>query len=273
MKKVFVFGAGGMFGHVATRYLSESGKYNVVPCARGLKPGEGYSLDVTDSAAVCAALKKERPDIVLNGVGMLVKACNDNPPLAILVNAYFPHFLAGLGGEIGFKLVHISTDCVFSGRTGGYREDSFRDGDTPYDRTKALGEVVDDKNLTFRTSIIGPELKANGTGLFNWFMQQHGAVRGYTNAIWSGVTTLELAKAVDAAIEQDLTGLYQLAMPPISKFDMLSLFKEIWGKADVELEPFAEFHCDKTLICTRRDFDYRLPKDHRTMYEELKAWY
>jgi len=272
-KKILVFGARGMFGHVVVRYLSGLGTYQVVACARGLQPHEGHSVEVTDFPAVRDVLEKERPDIVLNAVGMLVKACSDRPDQAILVNSYFPHCLARLGGELGFKLIHISTDCVFSGKTGGYREDSFRDGDLPYDRTKAMGEVVDSRNLTIRTSIIGPEVRENGTGLFRWFMQQHGTVRGYTNAFRSGVTSLELAKAVDAAIEQNLSGLYHLAMPKISKFDLLELFRDIWRKDDVEILPSADFHCNRELLCTRKDFQYALPASHRAMLEELRRWY
>ena len=272
MKKILVFGARGMFGHVAVRYLSGLGKYEVMPCVRGDAADGEMSVNVTDFARVRDVLLAERPDYVVNGVGLLVRDCSCRTDLAILVNAYFPHLLARIGEEIGFKLIHISTDCVFSGKTGGYREDSFRDGDLPYDRTKAMGEIVDARNLTIRTSIIGPELKENGTGLFHWFMHQHGTVRGFTKAFWSGVTTLELAKVVDAAIDQGVTGLYQLAMPAISKFDLLNLFKEIWQKDDVEIVPFADFSCDKSLVCTRTDFVYRLPSSHRAMLEELSAW-
>ena len=272
MKKVMVFGATGMLGHVVVRYLRESGAYSVFPCARnGGK--DCIAVDVTDFRRVYSVLEEHKPDYFINAVGMLVKASAENPGLAILVNSYFPHYLAEVGVKLGFKLIHVSTDCVFSGKTGGYREDSFRDGDSMYDRTKALGEIVDAKNLTIRTSIIGPELNQNGTGLFFWFMNQRGNVRGYTNALWSGVTTLELAKAIDAAMRQGVAGLYQLTMSPISKYDLLILIKKIWGKNDVDVVPYPDFHCDKSMVCTRKDFQYALPDSYETMLKELYAWY
>ena len=273
-KKVLVFGASGMLGHVVVRYFKETGRYDLLPCSRKVISGEeGVVVDVTDFNKVSSIIKEHRPDFVINAVGMLVKASSENPALAILVNSYFPHFLANLGKQSGFKLIHISTDCVFSGKTGKYSENSFRDGDLVYDRTKAMGEVVDSRNLTIRTSIIGPELNSNGSGLFSWFMRQSGIVNGYANAIWSGVTTLELAKAIDAAITQDIVGLYQLTMPPISKYDLLLLIKKVWHKSDVEVIPYSDFHCDKSLVCTRVDFQYELPKSHEIMLKELYDWY
>lgn len=273
MRKVLVFGAGGMFGHVAVRYLSETGRYDVIPCARNGGPCGTRGVDVTDRAAVRDVLESVRPEVVLNAAGLLVKACEDRPDLAVLVNAHFPRHLARIGRELGYRLVHVSTDCVFSGKDGGYVETAFRDGDTTYARTKALGEVVDSANLTFRTSIVGPELKADGTGLLAWFLRQKGEVRGFTRAFWSGVTTLELAKAVDAAIQQDLTGLFHLAMPKISKCELLRLFKDVWRKADADVVPSGDFRCDKSLVCTRTDFAYRLPDTYREMLRELHDWY
>src|SRR5699024_1115052 len=106
------------------------------------------------------------------------------------------------------KIIHMSTDCVFSGKIGNYKEDSLRDGETFYDRSKALGELDNQKDLTFRNSIIGPDINENGIGLFNWFMKQEGSINGYSKAIWTGVTTLTLAKAMDSALKEDLVGIY-----------------------------------------------------------------
>lgn len=273
MKKLLIFGAAGMAGHVAATVLQNTGEYQVIRCARSVSDSAEIGVDITDSAAVRKILRCQKPDYVLNCVGMLVAACSARPDQAILVNSYFPNFLAKLGAELNYRLIHISTDCVFSGARGGYREEDFRDGDTPYARTKALGEIIDDRNLTIRTSIIGPELKANGTGLFHWFMQQHGVIRGYTRAFWSGVTTLELAKVVHAAIQQELSGLYQLTMPEkISKYDLLGLFKELWKRDDITIEPFDGYFCDKSMICTRKDFSYKLPTNYHAMLRTMKVW-
>ena len=274
MRKVLVFGAQGMLGHIATGYLEKTGEYQVIPCVRKASAANEVSADVTDLRKVREVLEEQRPDIVLNCVGMLIKACADQPALAILVNSYFPQFLAETGRKLGYKLVHVSTDCVFSGKKGAYSDTDFRDGDTVYARTKALGEVINEHDLTVRTSIIGPELKENGTGLFHWFMHQHGEVKGYRGAFWSGVTTLELSKFIHAAIRQNLTGLYQLSMPEkISKYDLLKLFQEIWNKDDVSISPFDGYSCDKSMIgSSRPGFVYELPADYRRMLTELKEY-
>ena len=274
MRKIVIFGARGMLGHVAADYLNKTGEYQVLKCVRNAGAADEISVDVTDTMRVREILEQHRPDVVLNCVGMLIKACADHPALAIMVNSYFPQFLAECGRELGFKLVHVSTDCVFSGKKGAYADNDFRDGDTVYARTKALGEVIDDRNLTVRTSIIGPELKDSGTGLFHWFMNQHGEIKGYRRAFWSGVTTLELSKFIHAAIRYELTGLYQLSMPEkISKYDLLRLFREVWEKDDVEISPFDDYFCDKSMIgSSRLGFAYAMPCDYRRMLLELKEY-
>ena len=136
-----------------------------------------------------------------------------------------------LADVVGAKLIHISTDCVFSGRQGMYADNDFRDADDIYGRSKALGEIFSDKDLTIRTSIIGPELKRYGEGLFHWFMSQRERVNGYTKVFWSGVTTLELAKAIEYSLDNDVTGLFQLSNGVrISKYDLLVLFNEIFKR-------------------------------------------
>ena len=145
---------------------------------------------------------------------------------AIYLNSYFPHFLKRICKKINSKLIHISTDCVFSGSKGGYSELDYRDGIGLYAETKKLGEVIDESNLTLRSSIIGPELKKSGVGLFQWFISNEGELQGYTQSIWSGVTTLELARAIKWAIDFDIIGLYHITNGlSISKHDLLKLFK------------------------------------------------
>ena len=166
----------------------------------------------------------------------------------------------------------MSTDCVFAGNTGPYKEYSVKDGISVYDKTKADGEVVDDKNLTFRNSIIGPDLKKEGIGLFNWFMKQTGRIEGYTGAIWTGATTLTLAQAMEAAIRQNLCGLYNLVNnTSISKFELLCLFNKYCKLFPVSITPSDKLHLDKTLVCTRTDFDFTVPS-YEQMIIEMKDW-
>ncbi len=271
MQKVVVLGALGMAGHIMAEVLAKSDQYEVFGVARQNGQYVDTVLDVTDFKALEQYLKCVQPDYVINCVGALVSQSKNDVPSAILLNSYLPNYLSQLGNTLDYKLIHISTDCVFSGKDGQYTETSYRDGDDNYARTKALGEVINEKDLTIRTSIIGPELKANGTGLLDWFFKQEGTINGYTHAYWSGVTTLELAKATLAFLEQGTTGLYQLCpKEKISKFELLKLFAKVWEK-EITVTPFDDYHVDKSLVCTRKDFDYPTP-EFEAMLIETKQW-
>jgi dTDP-4-dehydrorhamnose reductase len=273
MKKVLIIGSKGMAGHIIYNYFKETTDLKVVDIARGTEfHVPSYELDVTDFDVLKDVFVTEKPDVVINCIGVLNKDAEDHPDKAVLLNTYFPHFLAQAGNEIGFKLIHISTDCVFNGRKGGYTELSEKDGIGFYAQTKALGEVVYGKHLTLRTSIIGPELKDNGIGLFHWFMQQRGTIKGYRQAYWTGVTTLELAKAIVEAIDQDISGLHHLVNDnKINKFDLTGLFKSVFKKESVEIEPYDEYKVDKSLVKTNDTFNYQVPS-YPLMIEEMAEW-
>ena len=272
MKKVLLFGATGMAGHVVYYYLQSTGKYDISNVVyRTPLTEDSIIVDVTNRDAVTDVVHRVHPEIIINCVGVLIKGSREHPDNAILINAYFPHLLKRLSDEIGAKLIHISTDCVFSGKKGNYTEDDFRDADDVYGRSKALGEIINDKDLTIRTSIIGPELKRNGEGLFHWFMHHQGEVNGFKTAIWGGVTTLELAKALDVIIEEKKTGLIQLSNGiGISKNDLLCLFKELWHRNDIEILPCNANGVDKSIARSVR-FDYTVPS-YRKMLEEQVKW-
>lgn len=274
MKKVIILGALGMAGHIMAEHLSSLNKYEIFGIAR--KKESKYitkELDVKDFNLLEKYIKEVKPDYIINCIGILVSKSNSELTTAIQINSYLPHFLSELGNKLNFKFIHISTDCVFSGKDGQYKEDSFRDGNDNYARTKALGEVINDKDLTVRTSIIGPELKTNGTGLLDWFLKQENPISGYSKAYWSGVTTLELAKQMEAFLDQNIIGLYQLCPDDkISKYDLLKLFAKIWNK-DINISENPNYEVDKSLVCTREDFNY---KESRPTFEnmliETKKW-
>lgn len=159
-RKLLLFGATGMAGHIAYYYLQSTGKYDIVNVVfRNKLTEDSIIADITDKEAVSDIVHNIRPDYILNCVGVLIRGSKDHPDNAILINAYFPHLLKRLSDEVGAKLIHISTDCVFSGRKGNYSETDFKDADDVYGRSKALGEIINDKDLTIRTSIIGPRLE------------------------------------------------------------------------------------------------------------------
>lgn len=267
-KKILLFGSTGMAGHVVYYYLQETGKYEISNVVYRTKlTDDSIIVDVTNKLEVERVIRDQKPDYIINCIGVLIKGSNEHPDNAIYINAYFPHLLKKISDEVNAKLIHISTDCVFSGKKGNYTESDFRDADDIYGRSKALGEIINDKDLTIRTSIIGPELKKNGEGLFHWFMNQKGEINGYQTAIWGGVTTLELAKAIDYAIGNQISGLVQLSNGVgISKYDLLNLFKEIWNK-DIKIISFDGNGINKS-IAKSEIFKYNVPS-YKEMLEDL----
>lgn len=272
MKKVLLFGSTGMAGHIVYYHLQSTDKYDITNVVyRTPLTKDSIVIDVNNRDAVVEVVHRVKPEIIINCIGVLIKGSKEYPDNAILINAYFPHLLKRLSDKVGAKLIHISTDCVFSGKKGDYTENDFRDADDVYGRSKALGEIINNKDLTIRTSIIGPELKHNGEGLFHWFMNQCGQVNGFLTAIWGGVTTLELAKAIDVAIEEEKKGLLQLSNGVgISKYDLLCLIQELWHKNDIEILPYGANGVDKSIARSMR-FDYEVPS-YRKMLEEQAEW-
>lgn len=260
-----------MVGHVVTTYFESLGTFEVYNSSIERLNEKTIILDAFDRTAIAAVLSAVRPDVVINCVGLLIQASEKNPDLAFYLNSFFPHYLARKGKELGYKLIHLSTDCVFSGKKGNYLESDPKDGQGYYAMSKAGGEIVNDVDLTFRMSTIGPDLNKNGTGLLQWFLHQKGEVNGYANTFWTGITTLELAKGIEAAINQNLTGLYHFIPPTkISKHDLLCLFNEIW-ECGLKIIKDTRLGSDKSLVNTRRDFMYHF-KTYREMLVELKAW-
>lgn len=270
--KVLVLGASGMAGHIIALYFKERG-YDVVGFTRRpisyCKNIIGNALSVDD---LRNAILGDDYDAVINCIGILNQNAEWNKADAVFLNGYLPHFIADVLRNSKAKLIHMSTDCVFAGNTGHYYEDSLQDGRTFYDRSKALGEVNDDKNLTFRNSIIGPDPNENGIGLFNWFMKQDGPIDGYTGAIWTGVTTYTLAKAMEQALKENLCGLYNLVNnESISKFDLLQLFNQYFRDDAVNINPNDKLQLDKSLRCSRTDFSFVVPS-YEHQIKEMKEW-
>jgi dTDP-4-dehydrorhamnose reductase len=188
------------------------------------------------------------------------------------LNSYFPHFLADVTSDIKTMVVHMSTDCVFSGKKGAYSENDLRDGETFYDRSKALDEPQDGKNVTLRNSIVGPDMNPRGIGLFNWFMQQKGEISGYTRAMWTGQTTLQLAKTMEAAVREGATGLYNMVPDKaISKYDLLRLFNRHLRNNSITISPIDMNAFDKSLKRTHFDFPYIIP-DYEEMVAQMSDW-
>jgi len=259
-------------GHqVYYRFLNND-QYEVINVSfRNKLTAKTIILDLNDKTALEKLLKEQNPDFIVNCVGVLIKGAHYNPANAIYLNSYLPHLLSRICDEINAKLIHISTDCVFSGEKGSYTEADEKDGKDIYAKTKALGEVENTDHLTLRTSIIGPELKENGEGLFQWFMNQVGETNGFAKVFWSGVTTTELAKVIMQAIKQDLKGLYHVTNGrPINKYDLLRLIKETTGK-NIEIHSVEGKKVDKSFIDTRKELQIEV-SSYPVMINEMVSF-
>ncbi|MFC8562881.1 SDR family oxidoreductase [Peribacillus frigoritolerans] len=270
--KVLILGGKGMAGHVITAYFQQNPQFKVFYTSRDPEDKDSIYLDITIPTKLEEIIESIKPDIIVNCIGILNDHASNNPKLAFQVNSLLPHELVKLTERNNGKLIHISTDCVFSGTKGNYTEGDIPDGISFYAQSKQLGEIISDKHLTIRTSIIGPELKDDGIGLFQWFMKQRDQINGYEKVLWNGVTTLELAKAIEALIENNVTGLYHLGSEnKVSKYNLLKLIKRIFNKTDVEILPDSHIVLDRTIKNTRNDFYYHIPT-YEHMLKELKSW-
>jgi dTDP-4-dehydrorhamnose reductase len=268
----FILGCNGMAGHIISLYLKEQG-HSVLGFARTKsKYVDSIVGDAFDTELLKKLITENRFDAVVNCLGMLNQFAENDKASASFINSYLPHFLAKITEDKETQIIHMSTDCVFSGKVGSYTEDSFCDGQTFYDRSKALGELVDSKNITLRNSIVGPDINEKGIGLLNWFMNQSGEINGYTKSIWTGQTTLQLAKTIEKAALEKAHGLYN-AVPDhsISKFELLNLFNHYFKDNSLNIVPVEGILADKSLIRTNFKFNFLIP-DYETMITELAEW-
>lgn len=270
--RFLVLGATGMAGHLISLYLKERGHTVVGFSRRGVSFLDSQVLgDIRDERLLRDSIDEGDFDVVVNCIGVLNKAAETNPDAA-WINGELPHVLVGMTANKRTRVFHMSTDCVFAGNTGPYTEKSEPDGESAYDRTKAAGELDDGKNLSFRNSIVGPDMNPGGIGLLNWFMGQPGPVKGFTGAIWTGLTTLELAKAMEYEAGENVHGLVNMVPDySINKFDLLQLFNQELRGGSVEITPDAGLQLDKTLVRTNFQPTYR-PKSYPEQVREMAGW-
>lgn len=268
--KVLLLGSEGMLGHVVNIYFTEKGDEVICTSRRDEKSELYYDAD-KDINRIEKVLETTKPDVVINCIGILNKVAEENKPLAVKLNSYLPHYLDKLSDQYNYKFIHVSTDCVFDGLDGNYTEKSRPNATDFYGRTKALGEVINDKNVTLRTSIVGPDLNEKGIGLFQWFMKQEGEVGGYDKVLWTGVTTIWLAKCMEVALENNLTGLQHCVNnETIDKYSLLVLFKKYFDK-DIEINHNPEVVSEKTLRRTEESYDFDIPS-YEQMVSDMRDW-
>lgn len=260
--KILVLGASGMLGNAMLRILAEDAAHDVFGTARSalvrrhfaapLAPKIICGVDVENIDSLARLFGELRPQLVVNCIGLVKQLSNADDPLqALPINALLPHRLARLCALLDARLVHVSTDCVFDGHQGNYRETDRANADDLYGRSKFLGEVTYEHTITLRTSIIGHELDGSHA-LVNWFLAQNGQVKGYRRAIFSGLPTVELARVVRDVVlpRTDLFGLYHVAAAPIAKYELLKLVAEAYRKV-IDIEPDDSVVIDRSLDASR----------------------
>lgn len=275
MKKVLIIGCNGMAGHLIFNYFKSINKFNVFGIARNIESTSSlFNLDVNDLKALEQIVVDNNFDYIINCVAILNKDAEDNPEKAIWYNSFFPYFLERITKNTSTKCVFISSDCVFSGQKGGYVENDIKDGSGFYAQSKGLGEVINNKDVTIRTSIIGPELNNKGIGLLNWFLNQPNDVvlKGHAKSYWTGLTTLELAKAIVQIINQNIVGLVHVVPnEKTTKFNLLSFFNQVFKNKELQVIEDNNFKVDRSLQTNRSDFNYSAP-NYLEMTKELKDW-
>ncbi len=259
-KKIIVLGASGMLGHKVLEILSnyndfdvygtvtnKSSLYDCLPSKFENKIIEGIYADKIDT--VENLIKTNRPNVIINCIGIIKQNKEVKDTInSININALFPNLVADLCEKNDCRFITIATDCVFDGQKGNYKETDLPTCHDVYGMTKFLGEVKDKKNtLTLRTSIIGHELNSN-LSLLNWFLSQENLVKGYKKAIFSGFTTLEFAKllAEKIILNEELCGLYQISVNPISKYDLLKIITDVYKK-NIKIEADEVVKIDRSL--------------------------
>jgi len=274
MDKIMILGSTGMAGHMITKVLEKNG-YNVINYARRPIFSNTKELNLR---TIGNEIIREKPDLVINCVAILVQDSQNNVSEATRINGVFPVKLGETIRKYGGAYIHLSTDCVFSGNTSTfYDEESTPDPVSIYGVTKYLGEEAKANGLVIRTSIIGPEFPGrHHTGLFNFFMNSIGTVNGWNYAIWSGVTTYELAKYISYLIKTTQLPMYGLQHlvnnAGISKYNLLRMIAEVYDK-DIEIIEIEKLErINRYMVCNNPPNDYKVP-EYREMLIEMKDNY
>lgn len=257
--RILVLGATGMLGSAVLRVFTTKGQHETWGTVRSDSMhhqfGEAIQarllsgVDVLNQDTLVETLEKIKPDVVINCVGLIKQLESANDPLTVLpINSLLPHRLSRLCAVASARLIHVSTDCVFSGRKGMYVESDMSDAEDLYGKSKFIGEVQSTSHvITLRTSIIGHEL-GTSYALVDWFLSQQGKVKGYTKAVFSGLPTVELAQVMHDWVlpKPELHGLYHVSAKPIAKFDLLKMIAATYKK-DIQIRPDDQFVIDRSL--------------------------
>lgn len=261
--RILILGATGMLGNALFTVLSQSERSDVWGTVRAKGGREFFpesshrrllgGIDILDEHVLTGVLSRVRPDVVINAVGVIKQLTIANDPLIVLpINAMFPHRLSRLCGALGARMIQLSSDCVYSGRAGNYTESDLADAEDLYGKSKHIGEVHHLPHvITLRTSGIGHEFDSSN-GLLEWFLSQHGSVRGFSRAMYSGLPSVELARVIREFVlpRPEMSGLYHVSSKPVSKLDLLTLIADVYGK-EIIIESDDKVRIDRSLNSER----------------------
>lgn len=250
-----------MVGHAVLLYFKEAGH----------EVFDTYDSTIYDKDLLKKAIEDVKPDAIINCTAIVNQEAEEDKAGAAYLNAYLPHLLETLTAGTKTVVVHRSTDCIFSGAKGQYVLEDWPDAKSFYARTKAVGELNNDKDITIRVSLIGPAQDENDGSLLNWFLNQKGEVKGFANAIWTGLTTLEYAKTIERLLNQKAHGVFQAASESaISKYELISIFEKYFpgGRTIVRVE---NNRVDKSLVPYWANYDIEI-KDYEEQVMEMKEW-
>ncbi|MDD4196405.1 MAG: SDR family oxidoreductase [Syntrophorhabdaceae bacterium] len=285
--KILILGITGMLGHILFEQFMKDDVIDVYGTARSTEPLQGWvrdegrhrvipDIDADRPGGIESTVTSVEPDMVINCIGIIKQLPIANDPIpSISINSLLPHRIARVCKSVRSRMIHISTDCVFDGKRGGYSDEEPFSAEDLYGRTKSLGEVgYEDHCITIRTSIIGHELKT-GYGLVDWFLGQSGKVRGFTNAVYTGFPTIEMVRIIRDFIIPDysISGIYNVSSEPISKYELLTIVADEYGK-DIEIESYDDFKIDRSLNSERfRSRTGYKPPDWRHMIRKMHEHY
>lgn len=282
--KILVLGAAGMLGNAVLRLFAQSPGHAAWGSVRSaaslrllpdvLRERVVSGVDVENFDSLARVFAQVRPEVVVNCIGLVKQVAEAEDPLqAIPINSMLPHRLARMCELVDARLIHVSTDCVFDGRRGMYKEEDPADAQDLYGRSKHLGEVDYPHAVTLRTSIIGHEL-GSAHGLVGWFLSQTAPVRGFTQAVFSGLPTVELARVIREHVlpNPSLRGLYHVAATPINKYELLRLVAQAYGR-DTVITPDDRLVIDRSLDSTRfRAATGYAPPDWPALVETMRKF-
>ena len=273
-KRIMILGSTGMLGHMLFFYLKKNKNFKIYNLSfRKKLNSKSIICDIHNISDLKKILKRIKPEIIINSIGILPQNPKFNKINSIFINSLFPQRLIEISKELNSKIIQISTDCVFDGKRGKYSENDIPNETKTYGLTKILGEIKGTQHLTIRTSIIGPELKKEGKGLLHWVFNENGKIKGYNKAIWGGITTLELSKVIEYCISYNISGLYHVTNgESISKYDLLNLIKREFKLNQIEIIKDSSIIYDRSLISERSDIKYKF-SSYDKMISELNLFY